>query len=285
MDKAAVAFIDILGFKGIWQRMDANEVLNILKGAKEQVLINYTKSISEQKWSKTSDLQITLLSDTIVIVIKSDDPKCIFLMPNIIYHLTDYFHRYNLFFRGAIGYGDYLQEDSTFIGPVIDDVAAWYEVADWVGTILTPKTNYICDLYENTTVTAKSFRLTPYIKYLVLGKNGKKFNLNCHNWPAYLQAHCERIPKPGVKSDARAYVEKLFSEQSAFDASVLLKYENTLEFIDYSISQMLMTENQVSMFLTQTSKTSFEFSLKVQFRGDLYLIMNSPKGKRFFLKK
>lgn len=29
MEKAAVAFIDILGFKGILQRMKANEVLDI----------------------------------------------------------------------------------------------------------------------------------------------------------------------------------------------------------------------------------------------------------------
>ncbi|MGJ0516214.1 MAG: hypothetical protein ACR65O_10770 [Methylomicrobium sp.] len=238
MKKAAVAFIDILGFKGIWQRMNPNDVLDILKGVKTRVLKQYETHTQEEKWYSTFIPEVTVLSDTIVIVIRSDDPKCIFLMPHIINDLAFYFYGYGLFFRGAIGYGDFEQEDSTFIGPVIDDVASWYEAADWIGTILTPKTNYLYDRFENVTITVSGIPTIPFIKYLVPGKNGKKFNLNCLNLPAFLQASYQALVIPGEKSKARAYFEQLFSQQSEFDASVLLKYENTIEFIDYSISMM-----------------------------------------------
>ena len=238
MDKAAVAFVDILGFKGIWQRLDSNRVLDILKGVKERIKTNYKHPAPDQGWPDSSNPEVTLLSDTIVIVIKSDGPHCVPLMANIINDISLYFYEFGLFFRGAISYGEYEQEDSTFIGPAIDDVAGWYEVADWIGTILTPTTNYIYDRFKNVTVGVNKIPVTPYIKYTVPGKGGRSFKLNCLNWPAYLQASYKRITKSNEKSDARALFEKMFSEQAAFDASVLLKYENTLDFIDYSVSQM-----------------------------------------------
>lgn len=242
MDKAAVAFVDILGFKGIWQRRDSNQVLDILKGVKKRITTNYKHPAIDQVWPVSSEPEVTVLSDTIVIAIKSDEPHCVLLMANIINNISLYFYEFGLFFRGAISYGEYEQEDSTFIGPAIDDVAGWYEVADWIGTILTPTTNYIYDRFKNVTVGVNKIPVTPYIKYTVPGKGGRSFKLNCLNWPAYLQASYKRITKSNEKSDARALFEKMFSEQAAFDASVLLKYENTLDFIDYSVSQMNETD-------------------------------------------
>jgi hypothetical protein len=195
MDKAAIAFVDILGFKGIWQRLDSNQVLDILKGVKKRITTNYKHPAIDQGWPVSSEPEVTVLSDTIVIAIKSDKPHCVLLMANIINNISLYFYEFGLFFRGAISYGEYEQEESTFIGPAIDGVAGWYEVADWIGVILTPTTNYIYDRFKNVTVGNE-------------------------------------------KSDSRALFEKMFSEQAAFDASVLLKYENTLDFIDYSISKM-----------------------------------------------
>lgn len=138
MNKAAVAFVDILGFKGIWQRLDSMLVLKILKGVKERIETNYKHPAPNKGWPKSSNPKVTLLSDTVVIVIESDEPHCLLLMANIINDLSCYFYEYKLFFRGAISYGEYEQDDSTFIGPAIDDVAGWYESADWIGTILTP---------------------------------------------------------------------------------------------------------------------------------------------------
>ena len=41
----------------------------------------------------------------------------------------------------------------------------------------------------------------------------------------------------------------MFSEQAAFDTSVLQKYENTLDFIDYSVSKMSATD-KISLTIT-----------------------------------
>jgi len=102
-------------------------------------------------------------------------------MANIINNLSLYFYDFGLFFRGAISYGEYEQEDSTFIGPAIDDVAGWYEVTDWIGVILTPTTNYIYDRFENVTIGVNKIPVTPYIKYTVPGKGGRSFKLNSLN--------------------------------------------------------------------------------------------------------
>ena len=160
MDKAAVAFVDILGFKGIWQRLDSNRVLDILKGVKERIKTNYKHPALDRGWPDSSNPEVTVLSDTIVIVIKSDEPHCVLLMANIINDISLYFYDFRLFFRGAISYGEYEQEDSTFIGPAIDDVAGWYEAADWIGVILTPTTNYIYDRFNNVTVGVNKIPVT-----------------------------------------------------------------------------------------------------------------------------
>ena len=100
------------------------------------------------------------------------------------------------------------------------------------------KKNYIYDRFNNVTIGVNGIPVSPYIKYAVPAKSGKACNLNALNWPAYLQAGHNRITTQKEKSDTRALFEKMFSEQAAFDASVLQKYENTLDFIDFSISKM-----------------------------------------------
>jgi len=90
-------------------------------------------------------------------------------MAPILNDLNFYFYKHNLFYRGAIGYGKYERDESTFIFPVIDNVASWYEAAVWIGTILTPVTNYIYDRFENMEVNINNFSVNPYIKYLVPG--------------------------------------------------------------------------------------------------------------------
>ena len=249
MDKAAVAFIDILGFKGIWQRMESEKVLKILKGVQERVKKNYKHPVPEHGWPESSSPEVTLLSDTIVVVIKSQEPHCVLLMANIINDLAYYFYEYALFFRGAISYGEYEQENATFIGPAIDDVAAWYESANWIGVILSPTTNYIYDRFDNITVGVNGIPVSPYIKYAVPTKTGGTCKLNALNWPAYLQAGYKKITEENEKSDARKLFEKMFSEQAAFDTSVLQKYENTLDFIDYSVSKMSATD-KISLTIT-----------------------------------
>lgn len=50
--------------------------------------------------------------------------------------------RHQMRFRGALAFGTYVSSESAVIGPAVADAAAWYEEADWMGVIMTPKTGF-----------------------------------------------------------------------------------------------------------------------------------------------
>ena len=232
--KGCIAFLDILGFKGIWQRRTPQEVLLVLSGVRKVVAEKYKAPAPDRKWPPSSEPSVTILSDTIVIAIDSDEPHCALLMANLLYHVMMHFHEHRMFVRGALAYGEYLQDGNTFIGETIDDVASWYELADWIGVVATPKTGYILDRFDSVVVRVNGLPVTQFVKYDVPGKVTKN-RLNAFNWPAYTEASLSHWDGPD-KPKTRAMTEALFAEQSAFDGNVLRKYENTLDFVDYSIS-------------------------------------------------
>ena len=235
MKTGAVAFFDVLGFKGIWRNKSEEEVLNLMRGVAEVVTAEYKHPPPAKGWPECSPPQVTTLSDTVVITMDSPDPHCVLLLAVALYSVMLHFQRHGLFVRGAIGWGEYSQMGSTFLGPAIDDVATWHETADWIGIVSTPTTNYILDRFSPPLVIdINGFGVVQFLKYDVPGKDGATHRLNCFNWPGYLQASYNELPIPG-KSKARGAMETLFSKQHPFDASVLKKYENTLRFVDFAV--------------------------------------------------
>jgi hypothetical protein len=138
METAAIAFLDILGFKGIWQNRDSEKVLKILSGVVGRVKHSYEYPPEDAGWPKSKSPEITILSDTIVVVIKSSDPQCLFPLANLINDLFLYFWKHNLLLRGAVSWGEYSQSGSTFIGPAIDDVASWCYVPKYSRRFIPP---------------------------------------------------------------------------------------------------------------------------------------------------
>lgn len=237
MKTGAVAFLDILGFKGIWQKRRPEEILKLLHGVSDVVIKSYRHPPPESHWPASSPPVVTTLSDTVVIAIDSENEACILLLANVLYTVIQHFYKEQLFVRGALAWGKYLQEQTTFIGPAIDDVAAWYEQADWIGVIATPKASYALDWIAATGVGVNNFTVEQFVKYDVPGKDRASYRLNAFNWPGYLQASFGEMPGVG-KTKARSTMEGLFSKQDAFDASVLRKYENTLKFVDHALAFM-----------------------------------------------
>ena len=237
MKTGAVAFLDLLGFKEIWRYKEEKEILKLVKDAVEVIERKYEVPSPDKGWPVAPPPKLTILSDPIVITMDSDDPRCILLMANILYHVMKHFHDKEVFIRGAIGWGEYAIDCNTFLGPAISDVAAWYEQADWIGIISTPKTNYILEPFSSFKAKSNGYNFNMFLKYDVPGKNGDSYHLFAYNWPCYLQSSFSEMPSDG-KSKARAHMEWLFSQQNAFDASVLKKYENTLKFVDYTVNFM-----------------------------------------------
>ena len=238
MKKGVVVFLDILGFKGIWQRNDADDVLNLLNEVPQLVKDTYRHPPQEKQWPKSSPPRVTILSDTIVITVESEKPHGLLLITEILNIIIVHFHKNNLFVRGAIGYGEYSQSGNTFIGPAIDDVAEWYEKADLIGIIATPKTNYILNLFSTLEFGANGFSVDSYVQYDVPCKQEETYNLNCFNWPGFMQASFNELPDDNLKSKSRLAMEGLFSKQDGVNGPVFLKYENTLLFVDHAVKFM-----------------------------------------------
>lgn len=242
MTKGAVAFIDILGFKGIWHSMNPQDIIKLFDGVKPRVQQTYMENLQGQKLPfQSAEPQITILSDTIVITIESNNPLCLAILASVIFDLFDYFSERRLFFRGAVSYGNYIQYGNTFIGPTIDDVATWYEAANWIGVISTPKTSYQIDSFsalEAIIKTSPHIKNIPcYFKYDVPSRDNRiNFPLNCLNWPGYRECRYTSVPE-GICATQKE-MEKLFAAQEPFDNSVLVKYENTLRFVNYCFEKL-----------------------------------------------
>ena len=72
--------------------------------------------------------------------------RCIvFLLQNYLFHSMEA----GILFRGAFSLGNYYEdgESNTVMGEAVSDAASWYERADWMGLICTPKTNTSLDYY------------------------------------------------------------------------------------------------------------------------------------------
>lgn len=236
MKQGVVVFLDILGFKGIWQRRNSDEILTLLNSVPDFVLKTYQHPPPEKNWPESSPPQVTILSDTIVITIHSESPHCLLIAANITNNIILEFFRHKILLRGAIGYGKYSQSGNSFIGPAIDDVANWHEKADLIGVICTPKTNYIIDLFTMPCFEYNHFNVNLFIKYDAPCKGNLVYKINCLNWPGFMQAAYKEMPSKNEKSSVRKALEGIFSEQDEFDSSVFVKYENTLAFIDKAVS-------------------------------------------------
>lgn len=235
MEQGAIAFLDILGFKGIWQSREPDQVISILDNVVPRVTQKYQDNLQGQEIPfKMASPAVTILSDTVVLVIESDNPLCLAILSSVILDLFDYFAEHGLFFRGAISYGAYVKKGSTFIGPAIDDVATWYQVANWIGVIATPKTSYRIDRFSALTLRFRQIdKAVPcFIKYQVPAKiNPPYLYLNSLNWPGYLETRLAGVPN-GICGTLKN-MQGLFADQAPFNADVFQKYENTLQYVEF----------------------------------------------------
>ena len=229
MKIGAVMFLDLLGFKGIWQSRPEREIVDLLIQVPEIVAGRFVSP--NGTWPKIEPPVATILSDTIVITIECEEPHALLLMGQIAVALFHHFAHKRIFLRGALSFGQYYQEGPIFLGPAIDDVANWYEKADWIGVITTPRTNYIVDCFGHTHIGVGTFAIPQFIRYPVPMKSGPPISLNAFNWPIIYQ----EMRTAEQKSIARRF-RSLFADQENFDERVMKKYENTLSFIDFSVN-------------------------------------------------
>ncbi len=141
----AITFLDVLGWKGIWQRKD--NPIQALDSLRERLQLN------ANEYSRGTNLETNVLSisDTVVLLTEVKIPD----NPNDALELHGRLCSEVLFvsleqqipLRGATGYGEFSvnTKNNIFVGKAIDETASWYEQADWIGVFMTPSAFYSYD--------------------------------------------------------------------------------------------------------------------------------------------
>lgn len=161
MQKGAFALIDCLGFKGIWERYDAETViaklLNIEKSLDEEIALPTTKlEVIKRGFVKP---QIKLLSDTVAISLKVEensleienpDPTLVGTMCILLTKILTYFaeNEPHLLMRGCVTFGEHIAEKNFLIGRAVDEAAEYMDLANGAFVWLTPSADEKYKQYE-----------------------------------------------------------------------------------------------------------------------------------------
>ena len=137
----AVAFLDVLGWKGIWQENKmAIESLHSLIIETRKKADTITREYSDQYDELRGKEKITSvlsISDTITIFTSAPPIVAIEIQARICSWLLEYAISQSIPLRGAISYGEYSIKDNIMLGYAVDEAASWHETTDWIGVVIT----------------------------------------------------------------------------------------------------------------------------------------------------
>jgi hypothetical protein len=153
MKHGAVAIVDALGFKGIWQRHPPDQVLDAMRR-----LRNYARGAERNLLIPVKDKRVRrklmLLSDTLVIMCHIDsegsEPEVIRVANALCAHVVATITAYaislaandwggpRLAFRGCVSVGEFEVGGTTILGPAVDDAAEHHQAAEGALVSFTP---------------------------------------------------------------------------------------------------------------------------------------------------
>lgn len=207
----AVTFLDVLGWKGIWQRED--NPIQILDGLREKLQENAN---TYGRGSNIGQTNVLSISDTIVLltdVPETDNPRDALNLHGRLSAETLFSSlEQGIPLRGATGYGEFSvnANNNIFVGKAIDETASWYEQADWIGVFMTPSAFYSYD----------SEKTKWWIRYTPPLKRELKFETFATVW-------AEIINSEKTVSE----ITKSFGNLSPILPEFLIKFSNTHKFL------------------------------------------------------
>jgi hypothetical protein len=210
-----VIFIDVLGIKGIWVRMNPKTVFKIW----EEIIDEFKNSINDSELKQFFPY-ITVVSDTIIITCRCSRTYLELIFEVLI---QPFIHALELkfFLRGTISYGVYHLSDLLTIGKAIDEAAHVHDQIEMIGIFTTP--NFSKYLFSN----GVRFETSSYIRYTEIPIKEikcddivqKKYDGIALNWT--------RDNKHKILYDIINYEMKNQTKNK-----IKQKYENTLKFYD-----------------------------------------------------
>jgi len=128
-----------------------------------------------------------------------------------------------LLFRGAIGYGTFVQDQTLALGEAVQQVAPWYDASDWAGVFLSPEANAELNGW--------------------LARGGVTHALIEYDVP--LSAPCPHVPAVHISTRAVVWPRSGFVDRNQLEATLKArktdvvaprKYANTLKFFEHVLS-------------------------------------------------
>ena len=116
----------------------------------------------------------------------------IFMLQNYLFQSMEE----GILFRGAFSIGKYFEDakSNTVMGEAVSDAASWYEKADWMGLVCTPKTNTTLDYYLFEEGILDNPLFIQY--YLVPLKDNNFYELYTISWAGRLFQDKDKIKDP-----------------------------------------------------------------------------------------
>jgi hypothetical protein len=216
MKTGAVALIDALGFRGIWNRHQPDDVMGEMKSVK-----NWFETRIKEQFSSQPDFHcdVAFLSDTIAVSMDFDGAKehrealSVLYLGDVISWVLDRVLRSKIPFayRGAIAIGDYEVSPHFLIGPAIDEAAAAHELAQGAIIWLTP---------------AARDRVADWL-HAKPGTHLVKFDVSLKGGDALNTYTLSPLEQAKSSNDAEALTQNLLATFSGSSIDIAVKRQNT----------------------------------------------------------
>lgn len=197
-----VAILDALGAASY----DDIEIAEFLRSRQRVVQLLNDKSERVAAILNVARVKTYTFNDTLLIVLESKEDRP--TLPEIHAFMTvlrklfvDSLNK-RIMFRGSFAVGSFYEDSATntILGKAVTDAAAWYDKADWLGIVATPRTSVFIDQLMQRHKKGWGNLL---VSYAVPLSGGKDIRLWAVNWPKVFWVPsitpCRRDEKPREK--------------------------------------------------------------------------------------
>ena len=221
-----VAMIDALGVRNstIQESVEFIEnIQKILKSLPDFMSGYFEEETEKQKKFQSEPPTLITFGDTFIFSWQMKPEELPLYLPDVGFFLsfviiTGLENR--MAFRGAVSVGEYIQYDSTVLGPAIADVAGWYDSPEMIGVIATPR----CGQFLNSINEHQGLNSMEFLKYPVPIKGGAKMDLWMAGWPELID-----------NDNGENYLKNYYNLMQRFQIpkGTEEKYFNTEQFVKF----------------------------------------------------
>lgn len=228
-DDVIVALVDVLGArtKDVGRAHWIVEQLTHLRSQANTEITGDVKAFEDTLGAPYGRVEIRLLGDTVAFIWHSASGPASERLTVAGLWMQVLFLRAlgrRLPMRGAFGYGGLVLNEIAAIGPAMTDAAEWYERAEWLGVIASPRCAGL--LEERGVQTSPALVNQFFVRWRVPLKNGRSREMWALAWPRSL-LESPRRPRP----DYREWLLAAF-EECGMSRETRGKYANTIAFFD-----------------------------------------------------